>query len=112
QRQALGQPGVVPRGVPPFVLNMMDWPYIAGPRFIATLYGRGGTASVNRALRDLPASTEQVMHPSRYPDDRPQPVDVPDLGPKLGPKWRDLDVQEVGEAWLADLLGLRLDPME
>jgi hypothetical protein len=37
------------------------------------------------------------------------PVDVPQLAGDLGPGWRDLDVQGVGEAWLSILLGLRLD---
>jgi hypothetical protein len=48
------------------------------------------------------------MHPDRYPGDVPTPVDIPDLGSALGPGWRDLDVQEVGEAWLGIALGLRL----
>ncbi|MFM8944542.1 MAG: hypothetical protein ACKOI0_04795, partial [Actinomycetota bacterium] len=48
----------------------------------------------------------------RYPDDVPIDVDVPDLGPALGADWRDLDVQEVGEAWLAELFLERLDGIE
>ena len=49
------------------------------------------------------------MHPERYPNDTPQPVDVPDLGPALGDGWRDLDVMTVGEVWLQLMLELRLD---
>jgi hypothetical protein len=54
-------------------------------------------------------STEQIIHPERYPNDVPVPVDVPDLAPELGPGWEDLDVQPVGEMWLRVALGLRLD---
>jgi len=63
---------------------------------------------VNQALQEFPASTEQVMHPDRYPSDTPVPVDVPDFGPSLGPGWRDLDVMQVGEEWLKAMLALRL----
>ena len=49
------------------------------------------------------------MHPERFPGDVPARVDVPDLSGDLGPGWGDLDVMQVGEAWLAAMLGLRLD---
>jgi hypothetical protein len=96
-------------GVPPFVTTLELWPYIAGQAFISAREADGGLRSVNAAIRQLPASTEQVMHPELYPSDRPQPVDIPDLGPSLGAGWRDLDVQQVGEEWLKAMLALRLD---
>jgi hypothetical protein len=64
---------------------------------------------VDEAFRDLPASTEQIIHPERYPNDAPTPVDVPDLSAALGEEWEDLDVMGIGEAWLQVALGLRLD---
>jgi hypothetical protein len=97
-------------GIPEFLVRMMLWPYTAGETFIAALDARGGTSAVDRALRRLPISTEQVMHPEAYPGDRPVRVDVPDYGPALGKAWSDLDVMQVGEAWLQIMLGLRLDP--
>ncbi len=96
-------------GVEPFVLRLQAWPYAPGLAFVSELAQRGGTGAVDRALRELPASTEQVLHPERYPADLPQPVDVADLARALGKGWRDLDVMEVGEAWLAIMLGLRLE---
>jgi hypothetical protein len=95
--------------VPPFLVQQQVWPYIGGLTFVTAIHAAGGTRAVNRALRHLPASTEQVIHPGRYPNDRPQTVEVHDLGPKLGGSWRDLDVEQVGEAWLSALLGLRMD---
>jgi hypothetical protein len=112
QIAAFSPSGSVPHGIPQFLLNMQQWPYIAGPRFIAALVQRGGTAAVNDALEHPPVSTEQVIHPERYPGDVPTPLDIPDLGPKLGKGWSDLDVEEVGEEWLSAWLGLRLDPTE
>lgn len=96
-------------GIPPFIVQMQEWPYLAGMEFVAALEARGGVEAVNQALTDLPTSTEQIIHPETYPNDVPQPVDIPDLGPKLGSGWSDLDVQQVGEEFLSIMLGLRLD---
>jgi hypothetical protein len=66
------------------------FPYQEGLAFVRTLYQRGGWAAVDRAYRDPPDSTEQILHPERYLDrrDRPQPVTVPDLAGRLGAGWR------------------------
>jgi hypothetical protein len=104
-----GSSGGSLEGVPPFVTTLELWPYTAGQAFITARQADGGLRAVNAALRRLPVSTEQVIHPELYPNDRPQPVDIPDLGPALGPGFRDLDVQQVGEEWLKAMLALRLD---
>jgi hypothetical protein len=93
--------------VPQFIEDLALWPYTAGQAFIGQLDVEGGTGRVDQALRDLPVSTEQVIHPEAYPDDVPQPVDVPDLSSGLGPSWKDVDVMQVGEAWLQILIALR-----
>jgi len=95
-------------GIPPFVLRLETWPYSAGLSFIEAMDRRGGTKAIDRAIANLPVSTEQVIHPQRYPNDVPTPIDVTDLSPKLGTGWRDLDVMDVGEAFLSIMLGLRL----
>ena len=100
--------GGTPASVDPFIERQQLWPYAEGQAFVSALTERGGLEALNGAFRDLPVSTEQIMHPDRYPGDVPTPVDIPDLGSALGPGWRDLDVQEVGEAWLGIALGLRL----
>jgi len=53
------------------------------------LYQAGGWAAVNRAYRDPPTSTEQILHPDRYlvRRDRPQKVTVPDVSGRLGAGW-------------------------
>ncbi len=96
--------------VPPFIVREQLWPYTAGFEFITALQQRGGLDAVNGAIEDFPVSSEQIIHPERYPGDLPQPVDVPDLAPQLGSGWGDLDVQQVGEEWLAHMLELRIDP--
>lgn len=105
----LGDGGGMPDGVPPFMVDLQLWPYTAGQSFVTALDGRGGTAEIDSALRRFPVTTEQILHPERFPHDVPARVDVPDLSRELGPAWGDLDVMQVGEAWLAAMLGLRLD---
>jgi hypothetical protein len=97
-----------PSTVPPFLRQMLEFPYIDGRAFVDALTLRGGQSAVNAAFRNPPLSTEQIIHPGKYPGDRPVPVTVPDLREKLGGPWTDLDVGDVGEAWLRTLLGLRL----
>jgi hypothetical protein len=101
--------GGAPEGVPPFIFDLQLWPYTAGQSFVTELEARGGIAEVDRALRTFPVTTEQILHPDRYPSDRPTRVDVPDLASDLGSGWGDLDVMQVGEAWLQAMLDLRLD---
>jgi hypothetical protein len=104
-----GSDGGSLEGVPPFISNLQLWPYTAGMAFIQRLDDDGGTAQVDRALTTFPVSTEQIIHPERWPDDVPQPVNIPDLGSALGDGWSDLDVMTAGEVWLQLMLELRLD---
>lgn len=53
-------------------------PYSEGPPFVAHLHERGGWDAVDRAHGDRPASTSQLIHHDRYPDDRPVDVEVRD----------------------------------
>ncbi|MGE5227645.1 MAG: hypothetical protein ACM3OO_12295, partial [Planctomycetaceae bacterium] len=107
---ALGSAGSQPAGVPPFVTALVTWPYTAGQAFVTALAARGGNDAIDGALQRLPTTTSQVLHPSLYPRTHPPAaVDVPDLTGALGPGWGDLDAEQVGEAWLAAMLSLRLD---
>jgi hypothetical protein len=75
---------------PAAVRESMLFPYQEGLRFVQALYQRGGWEAVDRAYRDPPTTTEQLLHPERYldPRDRPQPVTVGDLSARLGGGWR------------------------
>ncbi|MFC4987043.1 Hvo_1808 family surface protein [Saliphagus infecundisoli] len=53
-------------------------PYAAGPSFVASLRETGGWEAVGRAFEERPASTEQLIHPERYPNDRPENVSIED----------------------------------
>ena len=95
--------------VPPLITEIQAYPYTAGQRFVDALADQGGPAVVNRALRRFPTTTEQILHPSKFPGDVAERVDVPDFAPTFGPTWRDHDVMIVGEVWLKALLNLRLE---
>jgi hypothetical protein len=75
---------------PAVIRESMLFPYQEGLRFVSILYQRGGWAAVNRAYRDPPTTTEQLLHPERYlrDRDRPEKVTVPDLAGRLGGGWR------------------------
>ena len=101
--------GSAPAGVPPFLYAISIWPYTDGMSYVGTLAGTGGTGAVDRAFEHFPVSTEQVIHPDRYPSDRPTAVEVPDLTGALGSHWGDLDAMTIGEEWLRAMLALHLD---
>jgi hypothetical protein len=97
-----------PPPTPPFVQQFFEFPYSFGQPFVEALQNRGGERAVDDAFANPPVSTEQILHPEKYPDDVPQAVNIPDLSSRLGQGWSLVDQQEVGEAWLRIVLQLRL----
>jgi hypothetical protein len=95
---------------PAAIREAMLFPYQDGFRFVFRLYQAGGWAAVNRAYRDPPTSTEQILHPDRYLGrrDRPQQVTVPDVSARLGAGWGRGTVIGFGELDARLLLGTRL----
>jgi hypothetical protein len=70
----------------PFLMRELLFPYLDGLYFTQRIWGRGGWDAVEAAWAEPPRSTEQVMHPERYPDDEPvrRPVDI---AGRLGKGW-------------------------
>jgi hypothetical protein len=69
-------------------------PYAEGPGFVEALRERGNWSTVNAAYADPPVSTEQVIHPERYPADTPESVSVPD---RSSAAWSRFDIARTGE---------------
>ncbi len=63
-------------GAPDFVNRRFQMPYLQGARFVALLHKKGGWAAVNRAYRDPPASTEEILHPHKFLEGRDRPRDI------------------------------------
>jgi hypothetical protein len=80
-------------GSPPYnqgIYMTVIMPYVEGPAFVDALYERGGWETVNNAYEDIPESTEQIIHPDRYPDEDPTAVSVKDRSSK---EWKRFDVK-------------------
>jgi hypothetical protein len=103
---------------PAFMREDFLFPYTYGQPFVEYLHTQGSWQSVDDAYRNPPVSTEQILHPEKYPNDSPVKVEIPDLTPILGEGWREIDRGEMGE-WstyliLADGLNpqAQIDPAE
>ena len=88
---------------PDFMKEDFIFPYTYGQAFVEKLLDDGGWEAVNAAYANLPVSTEQILHPEKYPDDTPVSVELPDLLPTLGDGWEELDRNVMGE-WYTYLI--------
>ena len=102
------------RAAPQVLQRTLLAPYFLGQTFL--LRGKPGAladhisgADLDRAFRDPPESTEQVLHPEKYWDegkrDRPRAVAVADLAATLGEGWSLTAHGTMGELYLAILTG-------
>jgi len=89
---------------PPYVLRDSDFPYVEGREFVEALYARGRWAQVDAAYANLPDSTEQILHPSKYfANEEPEEMPETTLGEALGAGWRLLQDNSLGE-WMTYLV--------
>lgn len=88
---------------PPFMSADLYFPYEKGLAFVQFLYDQGGFEAVDEAYLSPPVSTEQILHPEKYPNDVPLSVDLPDLGPVIGNSWNLFDQNVMGE-WYTYLI--------
>lgn len=96
---------------PDFMKEDFLFPYQAGQVFVETLYLEGGWDAVNDAYENVPLSTEQILHPEKYPGDRPASVPLPDLLDVLGNEWREVDKGVMGEWYTYLILAFGIDEM-
>jgi hypothetical protein len=76
-------------------------PYAEGPNFIQAVESRGGWDAVNDLYDDFPETTEQIIHPRKYPRESARDVSVPDRSTEAWSRFTDLDrpaADTVGEA--------------
>ncbi|MFZ3070507.1 MAG: hypothetical protein WA110_05225 [Anaerolineaceae bacterium] len=88
---------------PAYMQSDFMFAYMQGGDFVQALYGQGGFAAINDAFTTVqPVSTEQILHPSRYPSDLPVPVELPSLAASLGADWEETERNVMGEwyTWL------------
>ncbi len=68
---------------PQYLQDDFLFPYQRGMEFVQSIYDRGGWDAVNQALENPPVTTEQILHPEKYPAEPALPVSLPDLQPAL-----------------------------
>ncbi len=83
---------------PRILVETMAFQYVDGYSFVRTIRGKDWN-NVNRAYRDLPLSTEQVLHPEKYlgDEDLPKALVLPSLENSFGSRWTLLENNNVGE---------------
>lgn len=90
----------------------LTFPIQQGVGFVRGLYLKAGWAGVDQAYAAPPVSTEQILHPERYPKDTPRNPDLPDLAPAPGPGWTTDDTGVLGEWRMLLVLESFLDTEE
>lgn len=79
------------------------WRYSEGIRFVERLLKKGGPAELNKAFKDPPISTEQVLHPQEKYFNRDDPTEVDIDEKKLGKLlkgWKFLKKDNLGELFM------------
>ena len=90
---------------PLFFQKSLVFPYYSGAEFITKIRWDNGWESVNEVYKELPASTEQIYHPSRYRY-QSTPPDIPDFSkfPEPFGKWETVTDDVGGEFLLRVVL--------
>jgi hypothetical protein len=92
--------------MPPLLQREYSFPFLEGRLFVDRLRANDGWAGVDAAWNRLPESTEQILHPKLYPNERPTTIDMDGVASALGGGWSEEWQQTMGElrvgVWLAD----------
>ncbi|PKN99236.1 MAG: hypothetical protein CVU42_08255 [Chloroflexi bacterium HGW-Chloroflexi-4] len=88
---------------PAYMKQDFLFPYQQGFTFVQSLYADKKWKSVDAAYGNPPVSTEQILHPEKYPDEKPLKVELPDLVGTLGDGWTEIDRGVIGE-WYTSLV--------
>ncbi len=100
-----GDDGIL-ASMPQLLQRDYSFPYLEGRLFVDRLRKDGGWGAVDSAWGRLPETTEQILHPQLYPDERPTTIVLDGLGGTLGKGWSEQWQQTMGElrtgVWLAD----------
>ncbi len=92
--------------MPAFLQEDLVFPYVNGLEFVTYLYENGGYDAVDEAYQNPPVSTEQILHPEKYPNDKPIQLELEDFSDILGVGWEEIDRNTLGEFYFYLLLGV------
>jgi hypothetical protein len=103
------------KAAPQILQSSLLAPYLLGQTFLmrgdlGRLLNGVAAADIDRAFRNPPLSTEQLLHPEKYwepgAEDAPRAVALPDLSAALGEGWKLLGDGDLGEMTLAIMTGV------
>ncbi|HKP84870.1 MAG TPA: hypothetical protein VJZ26_02160 [Blastocatellia bacterium] len=84
----------------------LQFPYIYGAGFAQAVLKSGSWHGVDNAYQQLPASTEQIMHPEKFlARESPVKIEMPDLVAIFGRDWKQSEADVSGEFGYQVLLG-------
>lgn len=90
---------------PPFIKDVLIFPYLGGLTFSAAILKPAGWSALPAVFAKPPVSTQQILHPELYRAGKvPAAVSLPDMGKALGPDWRKLDENTMGEFGWKEIL--------
>ena len=95
---------------PDYMKQDFLFPYSQGYDFVNALFSKNKWQSIDAAFLNPPVSTEQILHPEKYPNDKPIEVTVPDFTSKLGAGWKELDRNVMGEWYTSLILDAGIKP--
>jgi hypothetical protein len=96
-RSAAGSTEQIDRA-PRALRESLVFPYDKGLEWATQVYRRGGWAAVSAAYKELPQSTEQILHVEKYlAREAPVKIGLADLSAALGDGWRRIDSDVNGE---------------
>lgn len=84
------------REAPPYMREMLLFPYQEGQQFATALFASGGTEALDAAFRHPPTCTKDILHPDKFLRQRatPDQIEVPGLESK---DWRLIGNNTLGE---------------
>jgi len=93
--------------IPAYILHPLYAAYMNGAYFVMSVRQKNGWESVAQAWKDMPASTEQCLHPEKYTAEQrdvPTRLDLPAFEYLADEAWREVDSSIHGELYMSILL--------
>ncbi len=96
---------------PEYIVANALFPYQNGLDFVTEIYLRGGWKDVNALYSSPPASTEHILHPEKYilRKDPPREVPLGKIDSIIGPQWKIIDRNTLGEFRISLLISKLLE---
>ena len=107
----LGQKTAKFQAAPPFLQQLLLFPYQEGTEFTMAVFAAGGMDALNDAFRHPPVSSQQILHPEQFLRDRHDPEKIALKKLDAG-QWRLIGDNVLGEFGVRCLLSPSLGALE